>query len=96
MLLGDYFNSFNLYKNSELPENQIGKNGVQVKEENEKYTVVCSRSFRNLEFGQITLLFRRGRQGNVLKLKTHVQGDCFSSLNLLFCDVLFAVAVVAA
>ena len=35
MLLGDYFNSFNLYKNSELPGNQIGKNGVQVKEENE-------------------------------------------------------------
>ena len=33
---------------------------------------------------------------NVQKHKTHVQGDCFCSLNLKFCDVLVAVAVVVA
>ena len=44
VLLRDYFNFFILYKNDELPRNQIGRNGVQVKKENEKFIVVCSRS----------------------------------------------------
>ena len=76
VLLRDYFNSLNFYKNGELFRNQIGRSRVQVKTENEKFTVVRSRSSQNL------------------KCKTHVQSDCFCSLNLLFCGVVVAVAVV--
>ena len=36
MLLCDYVNSFNFFRNGELPKNQIGKSGLQVKKENEK------------------------------------------------------------
>ena len=43
-----------------------------------------------------TLLFCRGRQRNVPTLETHVRSDCFCSLNLLFCGVAVAVAVVVA
>ena len=35
VLLRDYFNSLNFYKNGELSRNQIGRSGVQVKKENE-------------------------------------------------------------
>ena len=96
VLLRDYFNSLNFYRNDELSRNQIGRSGVQVKKENEKFIVVCSRSPTNLEFGHFTLLFCRGRQRNVPKCKTHVQSDCFCSLNLLFCGVGVAVPVVVA
>ena len=58
-----YFNSF--YGNGEVPRNQIDRSGVQIKKENEKLTVVCSRSPQNLEFGHITFLFCGGRQRNV-------------------------------
>ena len=57
---------------------------------------MCSRSPQNLEFGHFTLLFCWWRQRNVPKHKTHVQSDCCFSLNLLFIDVLVAVAVVVA
>ena len=81
MLLHGYFNSLNFYKNGELSRNQTGRSGVQVKKEDEKFTVVCSRSPKNLEFGHLTLLFCRGRQRNVPKCRTHVQSDCFGSLS---------------
>ena len=68
--------------------------GVLVKKENENFTVVRSRSPQNREFGHFTLLFCRGQQRNVPKFKTHVQGDCFCSLKLLFCGDVVAVAVV--
>ena len=55
-----------------------------------------SRSPQNLKCGHFTLLFCRGRQRNVPKCKTHVQSDCFCSLNLLFCGVFVAAAVVVA
>ena len=58
--------------------------------------VVCSRSPKNLEFGYFTLLLCRGQRRNVPKCKTHVQSDCFCSLNLLFCGVVVVVAVVVA
>ena len=87
VLLRDYFNPFIFYRNCESQSNQIGRSGVQVKKENEKFAVVCSRSPQNVELGYFTLLFFRGRQRNVPKLKSHVQSDCFSSLNLLFCGV---------
>ena len=96
VLLRDYFNSLSFYKTGELSRNQIGRSGVQVKKENEKFTVMRSRSPQNLKCGHFTLLFCRGRQRNVLKCKTHVQSDCFCSLILLFCGVVVAVAVVVA
>ena len=96
VLLRDYFNSLNFYENCELSRNQIGGSGVQVKKENEKFTTVRSRSPQNLKWGHFTLLFCRGRQRNVPKIKTHVQSDCFCSLNLLFCGVVVAVAVIVA
>ena len=89
VLLQDYFNSLSFYKNGELSRNQIGRSGVQDKKENEKFTVVRSLSPQNLKCGHFTLLFCRGRQRNVPKYKTHVQSDCFCSLNLLFCGVVF-------
>ena len=64
VLLRDYFNSFNLYESGELPRNQIGRRVIRVKKENEKFTVVCSCSPENREFGHFTLLFCRGRQRN--------------------------------
>ena len=91
VLLRDYFISLNFYRNGELSRNQIGRSGVQVKKENETFTVVCLCSPQNPEFGHFTLLFCRGRQRNL-----HVQGDCFRSLNLLFCGVVVVVAVVLA
>ena len=62
VLLRDYFNSLNFYKNGELSRNQIGRSGVQVKKENEKFTAVRSRSPQNLKCGHFTLLFCRERQ----------------------------------
>ena len=40
VLLRDYFNSLNFYKTGEIFRNQIGRSGVQVKKENENFTVV--------------------------------------------------------
>ena len=96
VLLRNYFNSLNFYKNGELSRNQIGRSGVQVKKENEKFAVVLSRSLQNLKCGHFKLLFCGERQRNVLKCKTHVQSDCFCTLNLLFCGVVVAVTVVVA
>ena len=76
MLLRDYFNSYNFDKNGELPRNQIGRSGAQVKKENETFTVVGSRSPQNLEFGHFRLLFCRERQRHVSKFKPHGQSDC--------------------
>ena len=46
--LRDYFNSLNFYRNGELSRNQIGRSGLQVKKENEKFTVLRSRSPQTL------------------------------------------------
>ena len=54
---------------------------------------LCLSSPQNLEFGHFTLMFCSGHQRNVPKFNTNVQSDCFSSLNLLFCNAVFAVAV---
>ena len=55
-VLHDYSNSFNLYNVVELSSNRTGGNGVQVETENEKFTVKCSRSPQNLEYGHFVLL----------------------------------------
>ena len=78
VLLGDYFNSLNFYKNGELSRNQIGRSGVQVKKENEKFTVVRSRPPQNLKCGHFTLFFSRGRQRNVLKCKRTYRAIVFA------------------
>ena len=97
VLLCDYFNSLNFYNNGKLSRNLIGRSCVQGKKENEKFTVVLLRSPKNLKRGHFSLLFCRGRQlRNVPKCKTHVGSDCFCLLNLLFCGVVIAVAVVVA
>ena len=49
--------AFNLYNVAELSSNRTGGNGAQVETENEKFTVMCSSSPQNLEFGHFTLLF---------------------------------------
>ena len=69
---------------------------LKLRKLNEKSAVVRSCSQQNLEFGDFTLMFCRGWQRNVTKFKTHVQNCCFCSLNLLFCGVFNAVAVVFA
>ena len=84
MLLCGYFKSLNFYKNGELSRNQTGGSSVQVKKENEKFTVVPSRSPQNLKCGHFTLLFCRGQQRNEPKCKTYVQSDCFCSLTYGF------------
>ena len=69
---------------------------LKLRKLNEKFAVMRSCSQQNLEFGHFTLMFCRGWQRNVTKFKTHVQNCCFCSLNLLFCGVFTAVAVVIA
>ena len=69
---------------------------LKLRKLNEKFAVMCSCSQQNLEFGHFTLMFCRGWQRNVTKFETHVQNCCFCSLNLLFCGVFTAVAVVIA
>ena len=51
VLIRDYFNSLNFYKNGKPSRNQIGRSGVQVKRENEKFTAVRSRSPQSLKCG---------------------------------------------
>ena len=59
------------------------KDGVQVQTEKGKFTVVCSRSPENLEFGHFEPLFCGERQRNVPKCKTHVQSHCAANCNLV-------------
>ena len=54
VLLRDYFNSLKLYRKDELSRSQIGRSGVQVKKEIEKFTVVCPRSL-NLVISVVVL-----------------------------------------
>ena len=46
------FYSSDLYKNSKLPRDQIGRRGVRVEKDNEKFPVVCASFPQNLELGQ--------------------------------------------
>ena len=76
--------------------NKTGMNGMIVWEENLKCFVTFLCPLHNFKFGHFTSLSRRGRQRNVPKCKTHVQGVqnlCLGSLSPLFCGVLVAVFV---
>ena len=46
------------------------------------------------ELDRLTLLFCREQEKKLSKCKMHVQRHCFRSLNLLFCAVLAAVALI--
>ena len=59
MLLRDYFNSLNFYKNGELSRNQIDRSGVQLKKENQKFSVVRSRSPKTLVLRRCRCLSQR-------------------------------------
>ena len=43
-------------KTANLPRNPAGVRGIQVKKENEKFTIVCSCSAQNFEFGHFIIL----------------------------------------
>ena len=75
------------------PETKLVGVAYKLRKKMKQFTVVRSRSPQNLKCGHFTLLFCRRRQRNVPKCKTHVQSDCFCSLDLLFCGVVVAVAV---
>ena len=82
-----YSNSFNLNNVAELSRNRTRGSGVQVETENEKFTVMCSRSQQTLEFGHFTLLFGRVRRRNEPEFKTHVhffliKSYCFVTFSL--------------
>ena len=74
---------------AELSGSWICREGVQVQTEKGKFTVVCSRSPQNLEFGHFRSLFCRERQRNVPKCKTHlkvivllIKTYCFAAFSL--------------
>ena len=69
--------------------NKIGSNGVDIKGENWKFIVRCSRPPHDLKFGQITSLSWRGLARNVHKCKTHVrcvQSFCFLLIKRIVVD----------
>ena len=66
---------------------------LKLRELNEKFAVVLSRSQQNPEFGHFTSMFCRRRQRKVTNFKIHVRNSCFCSLNLLFCGVFTAVTI---
>ena len=74
----------------ELSRNRIVRKGAQAKIQNNNFTVMCSRSPENLDFLSFQVIF-------VLK---RMEKNCSKLYNArarpLFCDVLVAVAVVAA
>ena len=67
---------------SELSSNRIDGNGVQAETGNEKFTIVCSRSPQNLEFGHFTFLFARVHAAKKCsKISNARAGPLFFSLN---------------
>lgn len=56
--------------------------------------VMRSHFQENTKLGHFTFQFK-GHQRNAPKRKTHVQNDCFSSLNIWFCGVPVAGAVLS-
>ena len=71
-----YLSSLAMWMN--YPGNYIGRNGVEVIKENEKF-VMCSRSPQKLGLGHFTLPFSRGQKGNETKRKTHIQRSDFKA-----------------
>ena len=58
VLLRDYFKSLNYrQKRRTIQEPNANRSGVQLKKINEKFTVVCLRSSKNLEFAHFTLFY---------------------------------------
>ena len=91
-LLRDYFNSFKFYP--------LGTKllGVAFRLRKKKKNLLsCTRVLhRTLNLVISRCCFAKDGRRNVPKFKTHVQVDCFCSLNLLFCGIVVAVAVLVA
>ena len=77
---------------------------LKAKDKNSQYTQTDSREnslscvhvpYRTLDLVLSCCCFAEDAK-KCTKFKTHVQGDCFSSLNLSFSDVVVAVAVLVA
>ena len=66
----------------------ICNDGVQFKRKTRKISHCGTRSPKYLRLGHFTLLFWRGRQRNVQRLKTYVQNHCSAHEN--FCYVTFS------
>ena len=66
----------------------IGRNGFDLKLENERFTAAESRCRESFNFGNFRLLFCRLRQRNEPKCVAHVQHDCFNQSN--YCFVAFS------
>ena len=79
---------------AELSSNRTGGNSVQDETENEKFTVMWSRTTQNLEFGHFMLSVWPSTAKKCTKIYNGRPGPLIFSLNL-FCDVLVAVVVVA-
>ena len=85
VLLRDYFNSFNFFRNSKHPRNQIGRCGVQVKKENDKnHRHVLT--FSTKPHSPVVLQRTAKKCTKSLKCVERL----FCSLNLLFCCVVVA------
>ena len=54
------FERFRTFRDFPCHRNPIGRSGVQVEKEREKFTVVCSRSTQNLEFGHFYVVAENG------------------------------------
>ena len=95
LLLRDYFNLLNFAKMANYPGTKLV--GVEHKLRRKiKNSPPCVHVLHKTLNVVISRCCFGGRQRNVPKCKTHVQSDCFCSLNPLFCGVVVAVAVVIA
>ena len=59
----------------------LGRNGLQVKAENERFAAAVSRCRQNLKYENFTASLGRLRQNVAPKGVPHVQHDYFSSMN---------------
>ena len=62
--------SLNLYNVGVVSRNWIDRNGVQGTKENEKFTVVCSRSPQNLKFGALSIQPKLSANGTEISWKS--------------------------
>ena len=60
---------------AKYPENELVREIFKVKNENERFSVACSRCRQNLKFGGFASSLCRGPQKYLLKSVRHVQHD---------------------
>ena len=67
----------NFYRNGELPRNRSGRSGVEIKKENEKFTVVCSCSPHCLDLWSFHVVVLQRTQRNGPKSENARTGRLF-------------------